>query len=207
MTLIPFSRSHDGSDCWKMAFLHPISRLKGWILTKLVHLYCWDRDKELIRFWWPWPHFQGHMMAQIVGKWHSCTLSPEWMDGFWLNLYIYIVVTWKKNWLYFGDLDPVFKVTWGLRLLKNVFFWHPFSWRNGWILTKLAQLYCWNRDKNWLDFGDLDPIFKVTLGLRLWKIDHTHAKKKKKKIIDRTFSTIGLFKLVGDICFPLKTLF
>ena len=22
-------------------------------------------------------------------------------------------------------------------------------------------------EKNWLDFGDLDPIFKVTLGLRL----------------------------------------
>ena len=126
MTLIPFSRSHDGSDCWKMAFLHPVSRLKRWILTKLVHLYCWDRDKKLIRFWWPWPHFQGHMMAQIVGKWLSCTLSPEWMDGFWLNLYIYIVVTWKKNWLYFGDLDPVFKVTRGLRLLKNVVFFAPF---------------------------------------------------------------------------------
>ena len=25
-----------------------------------------------------------------------------------------------------------------------------------------AQLYCWDRDKNWLDFCDLDPIFKVT---------------------------------------------
>ena len=32
---------------------------------------------------------------------------------------------------------------------------------NGWILTKLVQLYCGDRDKNWLDFGDLDPIFKV----------------------------------------------
>ena len=25
-------------------------------------------------------------------------------------------------------------------------------------------------EKNWLDFGDLNPIFKVTLGLRLLKI-------------------------------------
>ena len=57
-----------GSDCWKMACLHPISRMNGWILTKLVHLYCCDM---------------------------------------------------KKNCLYFGDLDPIFKVTQGLRLLKN----------------------------------------------------------------------------------------
>ena len=35
---------------------------------------------------------------------------------------------------------------------------------NGWILTKLVQLYCVDRNKNWLDFGDLDPIFKVTRG-------------------------------------------
>ena len=35
---------------------------------------------------------------------------------------------------------------------------------NEWILTKLVQLYCWDRDKNSLDFGDLDPIFKVTRG-------------------------------------------
>ena len=38
---------------------------------------------------------------------------------------------------------------------------------NGWILTKLVHLYCLNMEKNWLDFGDLGPIFKVTQGLRL----------------------------------------
>ena len=147
MTLTPFSRSHDDLDGWKMACLHPISWLNGWIFTKLVHLYCWDMEKNcldfcdldlifkvtgglillengfsapylqnewmdidwicisaffwhgkvLIRFWWPWPHFQGHRGAQIVGKWLVCTLSPEWMDRFWLNLYNYIVVTWKRT--------------------------------------------------------------------------------------------------------------
>ena len=35
---------------------------------------------------------------------------------------------------------------------------------NGWIFTKLVHLYC--RDMEKLDFGDLDPIFKVTLRLR-----------------------------------------
>ena len=147
MTLIPFSRSHDGLDGWKMACLHTISWMNGWIFTKLVHLYCWDIEKnwldfgdldpifkvtgglillengfsasylqnewmdfdqtctaillrqgqEKIRFWWPWPHFQSHRRAQIVGKWLVCTLSPEWMDWFLLNLYIYIVVTWKRT--------------------------------------------------------------------------------------------------------------
>ena len=182
MTLTPFSRSQEGSDCWKMACLHPISWRNGWILTKLAQLYCCDMKKnwldfgdhdpifkvtqglgfaentffffflsvpclmkewmdfdqtcttiflwhekdpifkvtgglrllengfsapylqnewigfdqtctaillrqgqELIWFWWPWPHFQGHRKAEIVGKWLFCTLSPEWMDGFWPN--------------------------------------------------------------------------------------------------------------------------
>ena len=110
-------------------FLHPISWRNGWILTKLAQLYCCD-EKELIRFWWPWPHFQGHRRAWIVGKWIVCTLSPEQMDG-------------------------------------NV--------------TKLAQLYYWDRDKSSLDFGDLDPNFKVIRLLRFWKmvpIDHTHTQKR-----------------------------
>ena len=38
---------------------------------------------------------------------------------------------------------------------------------NGWILTKLVHLYCCDMEKNLFDFGDLDPIFKVTQGLRL----------------------------------------
>ena len=141
MTLTLFSRSQGNSDCWKMACPHLISRMNGWILTKLAHLYCCDmeknwldfgdldpifkvtqglrllknglsapylmkewmdfdqtcttvllwHEKELIRFWWHWPHFQGLRMAQIVGKWLFCILSPEWMDGFWPNLYSYLL--------------------------------------------------------------------------------------------------------------------
>ena len=40
---------------------------------------------------------------------------------------------------------------------------------NGGILTKLVHLYCCDMEKNWLDFGDLNPIYKVTQGLRLLK--------------------------------------
>ena len=68
MNLASFSRSQEGSDCWETAFLHPISRMNGWILTKLERLYRCDIEKNLLDF---------------------------------------------------GDLDPIFKVTQGLRLLEN----------------------------------------------------------------------------------------
>ena len=42
----PIFKVTGGSDCWKMACLHPISRMNGWILTKLVHLYCCDMEKN-----------------------------------------------------------------------------------------------------------------------------------------------------------------
>ena len=38
---------------------------------------------------------------------------------------------------------------------------------NGQILAKLTQIYHSEGEKCRLDFGDLDPIFKVTVGLRL----------------------------------------
>ena len=85
----------------------------------------------------------GHILAKLTQIYH-------WEGG--------------KCWLDFGDLDPIFKVTLGLRLLENAL---SVSWRNGWILTKLAQPNCCGMENNWLYFGDLDPIFKVAGELRL----------------------------------------
>ena len=39
---------------------------------------------------------------------------------------------------------------------------HNILWTSGWILTKFAWKYNWGITKKWLDFGDLDLIFKVT---------------------------------------------
>ena len=50
--------------------------------------------------------------------------------------------------------DPV-----GVRIASCL---HSFFWSNRWILTKLAYTHYWDGGKNWLDFGDLDLIFKVT---------------------------------------------
>ena len=40
---------------------------------------------------------------------------------------------------------------------------HSISWTNVWILT--SQTHYWDGEKKWLDFGDLDLIFNVTLAL------------------------------------------
>ena len=49
---------------------------------------------------------------------------------------------------------------------------HNILWTSGWILTKFSWLYNLDVTKNWLDFGDLDLIFKVTavekLKIRGW---------------------------------------
>ena len=39
---------------------------------------------------------------------------------------------------------------------------HTISLTNDWNLTKLAQVHHKDGGKKWLDFGDLDLIFKVT---------------------------------------------
>ena len=95
--------------------------------------------------------------------WKMACLNPfSRMNGWiWTKPVHLYCCDMEKNWLDFGDLDPIFKVTQGLRLLQMACL-HPISWRNGWVLAKIAQLY---KEKNWLDFGDLDPIFKVTRGL------------------------------------------
>ena len=40
---------------------------------------------------------------------------------------------------------------------------HVISWAIGWNVTKFVCLYNWNRINSWLDFADLDLIFKVTV--------------------------------------------
>ena len=43
------------------------------------------RGTEVIRFWWPWPYFQGHYIIKILKVSRVCTLSHESIDGIWPN--------------------------------------------------------------------------------------------------------------------------
>ena len=49
---------------------------------------------------------------------------------------------------------------------------HSILWTFCWILAKFSWIYNWDTTKNWLDFGDLDLISKVTavekLKIRSW---------------------------------------
>ena len=116
----------------RFGYLDPIFKVTGGLrLLALFLLTEWTDfsqtytnislggGKMLIRFWWPWLHFQGHRRAQIVGKWGEASCP------------------------------------------------HSVSLLNGQILAKLTQICHWEGEKCLLDFGDLDPIFKVTGGLRL----------------------------------------
>ena len=39
---------------------------------------------------------------------------------------------------------------------------HNILWTSGWILIKFPCINHWDITQNWLDFGDIDLIFKVT---------------------------------------------
>ena len=107
----------------------------------------------------------------------SCLQSISWTNG-WILTKLAQTHYWDggKKWFDFGDLDLIFKVTPTLNVkfvgvhvrvdscLQSIF------WTNGWILTKLTQTHYWDGGKKWLDFGDLDLIFKVTPAL--WNFDH-----------------------------------
>ena len=85
-------------------------------------------------------------------KWALCALLPHE----------------SIDWLDFGDFYPVFKVTpafWNSNFGRKKLVCTLTSWINIWNLTKQAQILQWDGGKKWLDFSDLDLIFKVTLAM------------------------------------------
>ena len=67
------------------------------ILNQWLEFYQTSTDtslgqgKEVIRFWWPWPHFQGHYFKNTLKMSLVCTLSHESIDGIWPNYQSYII--------------------------------------------------------------------------------------------------------------------
>ena len=55
------------------------------------------RFKDLIRFWWSWPNFQGHHTIKTLKMSLVCPLSPEPNSGFWSNLHRNTIGAWKRN--------------------------------------------------------------------------------------------------------------
>ena len=88
VTSISFSRSHRH---FETQILIEKSLCAHYLLNQWLEFYQTSTDsllgqgKEVIRFWWPWPHFQGHYIIKTLKISLVCTLSHESIDGIWPN--------------------------------------------------------------------------------------------------------------------------
>ena len=56
-------------------------------------------DERFIRFWWPWPNFQGHAglkLPNLSQKVLVCTMSHELVGRFHPHLHRYKIGTWRR---------------------------------------------------------------------------------------------------------------
>ena len=98
------------------------------------------------------------------------------MGGFWPNLHRHIIGTGERSdliwwpWPHFQGHTHTLNVKFVGVHVRVASCLHFIFWTSGWILTKLTQTHYWDGGKKWLDFGDLDLIFKVTPAL--WNFYH-----------------------------------
>ena len=101
--------------------------------------------KEVIRFWWPWPDFQGHHTIKTVKMSLVWTLSPEPIVGFWPNLHRNTIETWEEMirfwwpWPHFqGHTSTLIVEFWQKKACLHYLLT---KWR---ILAKLYVSYQWD---------------------------------------------------------------
>ena len=122
--------------------------------------------KEVVRFWWPWPHFQGHTSILNVKFWpRKACLHPISWTKWWILAKHYALYHWdnEKNRLDFGDLDLIFQGHYAIKTVKMSL-----------VCSLLNQMVDFDQTytetplghgkviTTVLDFGDFDFIFKVT---------------------------------------------
>ena len=77
--------------------LHTVSWTNWWSLTKLAQTHYSEGGKKW-RFWWHWPHFQGHTSTwKFSPKKLVCTLSLEANDGFWPKFIYIVTFAWIQD--------------------------------------------------------------------------------------------------------------
>ena len=113
MTLISFSRSH-----WQFEtqILIGKSLCAHYLLNQWLEFYQTSTDtslgqgKEVIRFWWPWPHFQGHYIIKTknelcmhsiswFNRWNLTKLAQlhHWDGGMkWIDCGILVIFSWTQ---------------------------------------------------------------------------------------------------------------
>ena len=153
---------------------------RNWLIkAKHGRLYHLEIEKYWINLGDPVPIFkatggQGMLKNDLLAPYHL----KKWMDcdQTWKDIAFNNHLERVFKWSVFGDFEPVLKATGGLRLLifcsgvgMTISCVHDISWSSDWNFTKLAWIYHWDKLKSWLDFGDLDLIFKVFEGLKYVK--------------------------------------
>ena len=113
--------------------------------------------KELIRFWWPWPYFQGYRGTLKCPKYGFRAISSELVDEFWLDLLRNIVGRRKR-------LDKIL-VTLTLFSRSQLHFEMSKVWFPCVIFWTIGRILTTHLENRRLDFGDLDLNFKVTPAL------------------------------------------
>ena len=77
-----------------------------------------------------------------------CLHYPEGINGFKANLHRFIFGRYKENFQDFGDLDAIFKVKEGQRMLENMPFLYLISLMDGWSLTAPVEINHLEMEKN-----------------------------------------------------------
>ena len=129
--------------------------------------------KTVIRFWWPWPHFQGHTGTLKFFNFDQKSLSAPYllnqMTDSGQTSYIVTLGCFKdfiRFWWPWGNFQGHYTIKTVQMSLVFTLSCEPIHgfWPN------LYRNY-WNMGKKWLDFGDLDLIFKVTPALWMSNFD------------------------------------
>ena len=188
----PHIQDHTGTlnfsnfDQKRLSALYLLNQITGSDQTSCIVTLEWFKD--LVIFWRPWPNFEGHHTIKTVKKSNFdlkklvCTLSPDANQTTDSSQTSYVVMLgWFKDLIRFWWHWPNFQ---GHHTIlcddcKKEPCLYSISWTNWWIFTKLAQKHLWNMGKKWLDFDDLDFIFKVTQVF--WMSNFVKKKKKRKK--------------------------
>ena len=139
-------------------------------------------------------------MSPGIGIWYTCT-ALQYSD----MVECWPVTQTARVWSPIGEnVISIFHLL--HKDSKNDPCVHPLSWIIRWNLFKLAEILHWDEGKKWLDFGDLDLIFKVTLTLwhsnfdrkkLMWHIDinKVYLHKRKYGLGAHSFGVIALYKI------------
>ena len=147
LALTLFSRSLHYKYSISESCVDSISWINRWNWIKLAQIYHWDWGKKWLDFG------DLYLVFKVTpALWNSS------FDRKKLVCTLYRTNGWNFPW-------PDFQGHYIIKTLKNDPCVHPISWIIRWNLFKPEQILHWDKEKKWLDFGDLDLIFKVTLTL------------------------------------------